>query len=60
MPIGLPFYGAEGLRARVQPELAAEQGVVADLAVGVERQVVAGERDLGPEQRCAGALRAAP
>jgi hypothetical protein len=34
-----------------RPEGGGEQRVVADLRMGVERQVVGGERDVVPEQR---------
>ena len=39
----------------LEPERRADQGVVAHLGVRVERQVVAGERDVGVEQRLAAA-----
>ena len=38
-------------RSDVDSELAGEQRVVADLRVGVEREVVGGERDVGVEER---------
>src|SRR5439155_8569398 len=37
-------------------ELTCEQGVVSDLRVGVEGQVVGGEREVGVEQRLQAAL----
>ena len=40
---------AEGLAA-LEPERRAYQRVVADLGVGIERQVVPGQRDVGVEQ----------
>ena len=48
-PIGAAAVLAERL-GPLEPERRADQRVVADLGVGVERQVVAGERDVGVEQ----------
>jgi hypothetical protein len=37
--------------SRLEPELGADQRVVSDLRMGVEREVVAGKRDVRVEQR---------
>jgi len=41
---------AEGTGVGIEPEAVAEQCVVADLGVGVERQVVGGNRELGSQR----------
>ena len=48
---GRPFASPNGRRVGLEAEPLAQQGVVADLGVGVERQVVGGEGGVGAEQR---------
>ena len=54
-PIGSPWWSANG-SSRCGAERVGEQRVVAELGVGVEREVVGGEGDVGVEQDLQAAL----
>ena len=47
----VPFASPNGARVGLQAEQLAQQRVVADLGMGVEREVVGGEGGLGGQQR---------